>query len=71
MANVVGPIETTEFHYPENNHKKQMHFLICESCFWRASTPNLHFIEDETIPKCPLCDGNRIGVIPISRGLQL
>jgi CheY-like chemotaxis protein len=47
---------------------RQIHFLICESCFWCASASHLYFIKNETIPKCPLCDGNKISIIPILRG---
>jgi len=36
-----------------NKHKRQsqMYFLICESCYWCASTSYLYFIKDEAIGK--------------------
>jgi two-component SAPR family response regulator len=34
-----------------------MYFLICESCFWCASSSNLHFIKN---PKCP--DNVRVSI---------
>jgi rubrerythrin len=74
MTGFVSSIETTGNHSYENN--KQKHFLICESCFWCASslssTPHRGLSKDETIPKCPLCNANRIKVIPIFlKGLQV
>jgi rubrerythrin len=74
MAGFVSSIETTGNPSYRNNHNKQKHFLICESCFWCASslsTPDPHLINDETIPKCPLCKSNRIRVIPVLRGLRV
>jgi hypothetical protein len=68
MAGFVSSIETTENVSYENVHDKQKHFLICESCFWCASslsTLDPHLINHETIPKCPLCTSNRIRVMPI------
>jgi hypothetical protein len=52
----------------KNKKQKQMYFLICESCLWCASVQSLPPIRNETIPKCPLCNGNRISIIPILRG---
>jgi rubrerythrin len=63
-----------------NNHDKQKHFLICESCFWCASSiislllfasdPN--FKNDKAISRCPVCDGHKISVLPFfPRGLQI
>jgi rubrerythrin len=74
MAGSVSSIETERNPSYENN--KQKHFLICESCFWCASllssNPHHGLSKDETIPKCPLCDSDRIGVIPIFlKGLQV
>jgi hypothetical protein len=68
MPGFVGYIETTAKSGYENKHKNQMRFLIYESCFWCASTSNLYFVNEETIPKCPLCDGDGITLIPILRG---
>jgi hypothetical protein len=52
----------------KNKKQKQMYFLICESCLWCASAQSLRPIRNETIPKCPLCNGNRISIIPILKG---
>jgi hypothetical protein len=43
---------------------KEIHFLICESCFWCAS----HFnnIDHTVTTKCPSCSNNRVESIPIS-----
>jgi hypothetical protein len=40
----------------------------CSSCSSSSSTPSPHFVKNETIAKCSLCDDNGIRVIPISRG---
>jgi hypothetical protein len=40
-------------------------FLLCESCFWCASASNICFIKN---PRCPMCSGDKIALIPISRG---
>jgi rubrerythrin len=71
MRSFVGYIETTGNNsgfVNKRERQKQMYFLICESCFWCASTSNLYFIKDEAIGKCPLCDDDRLSVIPILRG---
>jgi hypothetical protein len=39
--------------------------LLCESCFWCASTSIVNFIKN---PKCSVCASDRIALIPISRG---
>jgi rubrerythrin len=68
MASSVGSIEAKRNPVYENNQKKQNYFLICESCFWCASslsTAHRHLIKDETICKCPSCDSDRIRLIPI------
>jgi hypothetical protein len=65
MSSFLGYIETTENPGPENKRKKQIHFLICESCFWVASALNLYLIRKKIIANCPLCDGDRISAIPI------
>jgi hypothetical protein len=51
----------------KQGHKRQnqTYFLICGSCFWCASGLSLRPIRNETIPKCPMCDGNEISIIPI------
>ena len=45
--------------------RQTLAFLLCASCFWCASsTSNLCFIKN---PKCPMCGGDRITLIPISK----
>lgn len=46
---------------------KQTYFLMCGSCFWCASALSLRPIRNETISKCPMCDGNKISIIPIKK----
>jgi hypothetical protein len=74
MAGFVSSTETGKYPTYDNSHKKRKYFLICESCLWCASsfyTPRRPF-KIETIPKCPLCDSNRIRMIPLFlRGLQV
>jgi len=41
---------------------KQIHFLLCESCFWCASYLNPHTI---SISKCPSCYNNKIKWMPL------
>jgi hypothetical protein len=81
---LVGYIETAQYSGYENKLKRHMYFLICESYFWCAissSSSSLsssstsssytlrpHLVKDETIAKFPLYDGDRISVIPFSRG---
>ena len=55
-----------------NNHdvkgnkelSKQIHFMICESCFWCASYMSSKSI---SIAKCPNCYNNRIEWMPIPK----
>ena len=78
MSASVSHIDTTEnLFYGNNNHGKQKHFVICESCFWCASsisswsTSDPSLTQDEAISKCPLCDSDKINSIPLlPRGLQ-
>ena len=73
MRSSISYIETKEnnpdsANKNKNKKQKQMYFLICESCLWCASAQSLRPIRKETTPKCPLCNGNRISIIPILRG---
>jgi hypothetical protein len=55
-----------------NNHdgegnkelSKQIHFMICESCFWCASYISPKSI---SIAKCPNCYNNKIEWLPIPK----
>lgn len=39
---------------------KQIHFLICESCFWCASR-----IDDYVFSECPTCNTSMVKSMPI------
>jgi hypothetical protein len=43
---------------------RQIHFLLCESCFWCASYMSSKNI---SIAKCPNCYSNKIEWMPISK----
>jgi hypothetical protein len=42
---------------------KEIHFLLCESCFWCASCLN---VGKRTVTKCPSCRDARLESMPIS-----
>jgi len=67
--------QTTQDPVSENKRglkrQNQIFFLICESCYWCASALSLRPTRNETTPKCPICDGDGISIIPISMGRQL
>ena len=42
---------------------KEIHFLLCESCFWCASCLN---VAERTVTKCPSCTDARLESMPIS-----
>jgi len=49
---------------------KQINFMLCESCFWCASSllysPSLcDLSNDDTVSKCPFCNKNALKLIPI------
>jgi hypothetical protein len=56
----------------DNNHdgddkkelSKQIHFLLCESCFWCASYLSSKSV---SIAKCPSCHSNKMKWMPISK----
>jgi len=73
MSGFIGYyVETTANSSPESKHKqkKQTYFLICQSCFWCASASNLYLPKNRIISKCPLCHGNRISAVQVSKGQQ-
>ena len=41
----------------------QIHFLLCQECFWCASFIGIH---ERMITQCPSCKGVRLESIPIS-----
>jgi hypothetical protein len=53
-------------HDGEDNKElsKQIHFMICESCFWCASYISSKSI---SIAKCPNCYNNKIEWMPIPK----
>jgi rubrerythrin len=76
MIDFLGSLEIKSNSGYKNNHKTQNDFLICESCFWYASSLSIpadhYLIKNEKISKCPLCYRDRIRVIPIFlKGLQV
>ena len=49
---------------------KQIHFMLCESCFWCASSllspSSLYDLSnDNTFSKCPACNEYSLKLIPI------
>jgi hypothetical protein len=40
----------------------EIHFLLCQSCFWCAS----YFNYSEGVTSCPTCESNSIESLPIS-----
>jgi hypothetical protein len=46
----------------------EKHFLLCESCFWCASSFNIigYTISTTAITKCHSCNNNKVESIPIS-----
>ena len=40
----------------------EIHFLLCQSCFWCAS----YFNYSEVVTRCPTCESNSIESLPIS-----
>jgi hypothetical protein len=43
---------------------KQIHFLLCGSCFWCASYLSSKSV---SVAKCPICYSNKIQWMPISK----
>lgn len=58
--NIYGTME-------EQQQQQESYFLICESCFWMATTLN-HFKPKNNLPyfnkRCPICE-NKIDCFPI------
>jgi hypothetical protein len=48
----------------KKQHSKQIHFLLCESCFWCATS----YLSPKSVSvaKCPNCYNNKIKWMPIS-----
>jgi hypothetical protein len=65
-VNLVVSIETeTNNNISYNNKKevfKQIHFLLCDSCFWCASYVRPNSI---SISNCPSCYNNKIKWMPM------
>jgi hypothetical protein len=50
---------------------KQIDFMLCESCFWCASSLSSSSIydlsnDDDTVCKCPICNEYALILIPIN-----
>ena len=54
---------------------KQIDFVLCESCFWCASSLSFSSLydlsnDDETVSECPICNEYTLKLIPIyNKGL--
>jgi hypothetical protein len=75
-------LQTSSRHQEDSKEGKQIHFLICESCFWCASLLGSNNYDNDNndaivgsttnnnyniITKhCPSCSNNRVESIPIS-----
>lgn len=61
--NIYGTVEEQQ----QKQQKQESYFLICESCFWMATTLN-HFKPNNNLPyfnkRCPICE-NKIDCFPI------
>ena len=49
---------------------KQIDFMLCESCFWCASSLSSSSLydlsnDDNTVSKCPICNEYALKLIPI------
>jgi hypothetical protein len=49
---------------------KQINFMLCESCFWCASSLSSSSLydlsnDDDTVAKCPICNEYTLKLIPI------
>lgn len=58
------PLSSETIHYPTIN--RQTHFILCQSCFWCASSYNMVSFSITSITKCPCCGNNKIELMPIS-----
>ena len=47
----------------KKENSRQIHFLLCESCFWCASYLSSKSV---SIAKCPSCHSNKMKWMPIS-----
>jgi hypothetical protein len=49
---------------------KQIDFMLCESCFWCASSLSSSSLNDlsndDAVSKCPICKEHTLKLIPIS-----
>ena len=76
--NLVGSIETetnNTCYDKKRRFFKQIDFLLCESCFWCASSlsssPSYHLSNEDTVSKCPICNKHALKQIPIpNKGLE-
>ncbi|HEY6884146.1 MAG TPA: hypothetical protein VI278_08935 [Nitrososphaeraceae archaeon] len=72
--NIEGVIETeTNVEYnKEIKIFKQINFMLCESCFWCASSLSsslsssvYYLLNDDIFSKCPICNEYTLKLIPI------
>jgi hypothetical protein len=49
---------------------KQINFMLCESCFWCASSLSssllYYFSNNDTVSNCPICNKHSLKLIPIT-----
>jgi hypothetical protein len=70
--NLEGIIETgINVDYDEKTKIfKQINFMLCESCFWCASSLSssslYYFSNDDTVSNCPICNKHTLKLIPIT-----
>ena len=63
--------DTNHYYYEKKKKetfKQQIDFVLCDSCFWCASSipSSRHFmINDNILSKCPVCDNDVIKLNPI------
>ena len=56
-------------YYKKTKIFKQINFMLCESCFWCASSlssssPLYDLSNDDTVSKCPVCNEYSLKLIP-------
>ena len=48
----------------KKENSRQIHFLLCESCFWCASYLSAKSV---SVAKCPICYSNKMEWMPIPK----
>ncbi len=63
MADTEQPVLTTST--MEESRKKSF-FMICDACFWCASSIETNIPNYAQVALCPLCKGTNIQMIPLA-----